>query len=73
MTRATGSAHGPDFAAQPDFAEDDDLPGQGLVLDAGDDRQDGAQVGRRLVDGQAAGHVEIDVLAAEVIPELLSR
>ncbi len=55
--------HRPDRAGQRDLAEIDRIGGQRRVGKRGDERGGGGEIGGRLVDAQAAGDVEIDVVA----------
>ncbi len=52
-----GLAHGADLARQSDFAEDDRLRAQQAVRKARGHGDTYAEVGRRLVDADAAGHL----------------
>ena len=58
-------ADGPDLSTQADLAENHRAGGRRTGQPRGDQRRRHRQIGRRLADSQAAGDVQIDIVAAE--------
>ena len=60
-----GLAHGAHFARQSDLAKDDGLGSQQTIRKARGHRDADAEVRRRLVDADAARHLDVDVAGAD--------